>query len=501
MAVLQRVSLTNQNECAGWHFVVRLMAVTMLVALNASSAFGQDSGAGQFQSANNAQGNNANTEQALAGNPNDPTLPKVARLLQPPASLANDAGQVWRRYDLSPYTRRITSVKNPEQAVIDWILRETGTEIWFQQPMGILTVGADRLDVYHTPEVQRKVAEMVDRLVSSRGQNVSLGLRMLTVGRPDWRAAAFPYMQPFDVQTPGVEGWLISKENAAVLANQLSVRSDFRPLEVGDLVLPAGQSHSFKRLAPQSYIRSLQFRANNPSLPAAGGQYEPLTARFQEGYSLDISPLEMLDGQMTEVVVKCQIDQLERLQSVTIPVPTINGQSQNLSTSVPQVVSWRMHERFRWPKDKVLLLSCGVIATPSSGQGNNPTLLNLGPLLGQQRGRGDAVLFVEYKGDPATMQTAAQQAQAGTFHPSGSALPYNNGNAGSQYQNYGNPWQPNAQQYNPAGTATAPTQPYQSNGNRMTQPGFEPSVAIPYGNTAFPASQTANQSGLYPIQR
>src|SRR6187401_3512750 len=52
--------------------------------------------------------------------------------------LPNDYGQVWREYDISPYTLRVRDVTKPEQAVIDWVLRETGTEVWFSEPLGIL---------------------------------------------------------------------------------------------------------------------------------------------------------------------------------------------------------------------------------------------------------------------------------------------------------------------------------------------------------------------------
>ena len=52
--------------------------------------------------------------------------------------LPNEHGQVWREYDISPYTQRVRDVDKPEQAVIDWILRETGTEVWFAEPLGIL---------------------------------------------------------------------------------------------------------------------------------------------------------------------------------------------------------------------------------------------------------------------------------------------------------------------------------------------------------------------------
>src|SRR5262245_14968406 len=42
--------------------------------------------------------------------------------------LPNDHGQIWREYDISPYTLRVRDVARPEQAIVDWILRETGTE-------------------------------------------------------------------------------------------------------------------------------------------------------------------------------------------------------------------------------------------------------------------------------------------------------------------------------------------------------------------------------------
>ena len=47
--------------------------------------------------------------------------------------LPRSEGQVFRRYDLRPYTGRIDSNLTPQQAVIDWILRETGTATWFNE--------------------------------------------------------------------------------------------------------------------------------------------------------------------------------------------------------------------------------------------------------------------------------------------------------------------------------------------------------------------------------
>ncbi len=52
-------------------------------------------------------------------------------------------------YDLRPYTQALKNVDRPQQAVIDWILRDTGTDVWFSEPTGILTADRTTLRVYH----------------------------------------------------------------------------------------------------------------------------------------------------------------------------------------------------------------------------------------------------------------------------------------------------------------------------------------------------------------
>ncbi|MDA7893875.1 hypothetical protein N9B38_03085, partial [bacterium] len=46
-------------------------------------------------------------------------------------TLPSNAGQKYRKYDLSPYTGHLNQVVRPEQAVVDWIIRETGSDAWF----------------------------------------------------------------------------------------------------------------------------------------------------------------------------------------------------------------------------------------------------------------------------------------------------------------------------------------------------------------------------------
>ena len=133
--------------------------------------------------------------------------------------LPRTAGQEHRVYDLRPYTGYLTKQDRPEQAVIDWVLRETGTDVWFTQPFGFMNADRDSLSVYHTNEMHQIISGVVDRFVAGEKDPQSLRLLVLTVGNPNWRSRAHMLMQHVTVDSPGVQAWLLSKENAAMVLN------------------------------------------------------------------------------------------------------------------------------------------------------------------------------------------------------------------------------------------------------------------------------------------
>ena len=320
--------------------------------------------------------------------------------------LPNSAGQVWREYDIAPYTSKVQSVDNPQQALLDWILRETGTEMWFNQPLGILHATKSRLIVYHTPEIQSAVKDIVDRFVRTRGQLQSFNINLVTIGNPNWRAQAYPFLQTVDVASPGVEAWLVSKENAAQLFNQFKNRPDFKEHSGGTVKTHDGQSFVLEKTKPVPFVRSLRW------LPGQFPGYEPLITTINEGYTVGLSPLLSLDNQSVEIAIKCDVDQVESLTPVRVPIGGINNTVNNVDLNVPKVVSWRLHERIRWPADQVLLISSGVVANPQP----EPPSGGFGPfrslgLGGNQRrvNRSDALLMIEYRGpsDGASLPQSA----------------------------------------------------------------------------------------------
>jgi hypothetical protein len=322
-------------------------------------------------------------------------------------ALPQDQGQVWREYDIRPYTLRVTTTARPEQAIVDWILRETGYEAWHSDPVGLLSANRETLRVYHTPEMQAIVADITDRFVSSASSAYAFTLRVATVGNPNWRAKALPMMVPIPVQSPGVQGWLLPKENARLLVSELSRRTDYREYNSPQQLVNNGQSFVISTMRPRSYIR------NAIVTQAAWPGYQPEMGVIEEGFSMEFSPLLALDLSSADAVVKLKLNQVEKMLPVKLDLPTTVAPNQRVQVDVPQMTSSNLHERFRWPTDKVLLLSMGVVATPAPTKENPVTdaVKDAVPIL-KTPPRADALLFVESAGvvAPSPQPPAARAA-------------------------------------------------------------------------------------------
>lgn len=328
--------------------------------------------------------------------------------------LPTTSGQYWVEYDIRPYTQNLKNVDRPQQAIIDWIIRETGSEVWFQEPVGVLTADRSTLRVYHTAGMHQLVAQIYERFVNGNQEPQVFSLRLISIGNPTWRGKALPLMRSVEAQTPGLQAWVMSKENAAIFGAQLRQRPDVRELQAVDVVAVQGQSQKVDQLRSRSYLKEYA--------PNTASPWPPVTPKYeeiQEGYRMMFSPLVSLDGRSLDAMLKCDIDQVERFIPVPIDSPT---QGVNLQIEIPQLVSWRLQERFRWPTDQVLVLSCGVVATPASTVqntllgGGGPNVLGMNRILptsmvGQ---RSDALLLVEYKGSGSNQLLPSAGAKTAT---------------------------------------------------------------------------------------
>lgn len=365
-----------------------LLSLCMVVAISTTT------------SAQPLPGPNATTSEDIARRPLVPIqrkgldngLQNMARLStdHSPLSLTGDAGQIWREYDISTFTRRLRDQTKPEQVIVDWILRETGTDAWFGETMSVLSATPEMIRVYHTPKVQTIVEGLMDRFLNSRSEQNEVAVRVVTINSPNWRTDALSIMTPVKTQTPGIEAWILSRENAALLLNELSRRPDYQEHNSPNLTIYNGQSHELKSTRPRLYTTAAATDS------AWGGNVE----QVDEGFSLQISPLVSADNRSIEAVVKCKVDQVEQMSPMRVSSVDPFGVVRYSQIQVPQLSSWQLHERFRWPVGDVLLVSRGVVATPGP-----TTKQGIGRMLGNKAPRADALLFLESRSGMDSFRT------------------------------------------------------------------------------------------------
>ncbi|MBN1395117.1 MAG: hypothetical protein JW959_08845 [Pirellulales bacterium] len=316
-------------------------------------------------------------------------------------SLPNDAGQVWHDYDISGYTARVTSTNRPEQAIVDWILRETGYEAWHSGPVSILNADHRALRVYHTPEMHKLIADVVDRFTSSEAASYSFSMRVVTLDSPGWRTIAQRLMNPVSVRTPGISAWVLAKEDAAILLGELRRRRDYREHSSPYLIVGNGQSTVVSAMRGRPYVRGVIAR------PDVAAGFEPDTSQIDEGFALDFSPLITADHRLIDAAIRCEINQIEKIIPVMIDVPTQTSPGQRTKIEVPQVTQYRFHERFRWPVEKVLLVGMGMAPLPIPVDGA-PLVPGVPLPIGKTPARADLLVFVECKGQVAPAADASE---------------------------------------------------------------------------------------------
>jgi hypothetical protein len=194
--------------------------------------------------------------------------------------------------------------------------------------------------------------------------------------------------------------------------SELTRRTDYREYNSTQQLVTNGQSIVISTMRPRTYMKGI--------IPtgAVWPGYQMEVGQLEEGFTFEFSPLLSLDLSSTDAVVKLRLNQVEKMLPVKLDLPTMIAPSQRVQVDVPQMTSANLHERFRWPTDKVLLLSMGVVATP--GAGKTGMLAEAMPFM-QSPPRADAILFVESKGRvvPSTAPQAAVSTAAvpqQTFH-------------------------------------------------------------------------------------
>jgi hypothetical protein len=295
------------------------------------------------------------------------------------AQMPTASGQVWKAHDLTPFTSR--AGPGSERHVIDWVLQETGYEAWHGATPASLSATPDAISCFHVPEMQTRVAEVVGRFTGNAAMPHRFSLRVFGIGSPAWRGDVRPVLRPIPAATPGVQAWILSREDAAVVLGRLRSRADCQELPTGAVLAANGIP------AVLSGGRTLPYPQDVAARPEAWPGWQVQTAACGEGFAIDVQPLLSPDGAAVEAVLRCRIDQVERLAPVSLASPS--GDPGGVRVEVPQVAAVRIGERLRWPANQTLLVSLGLVPWPVPGQNGA-----MAALVGETKRR-DVIVVVE----------------------------------------------------------------------------------------------------------
>lgn len=276
------------------------------------------------------------------------------------AQVPADSGQVWRTYDIAPFVA--VAGAGSERHVVDWVLQETGYAAWHGASPASLSAGPEKLACFHVPEMQSRVEEIVTRFVGEAANPHRFTVRVFGVASPAWRGDARPVLQPIPAATPGVQAWILARENAAEVVARLRARSDCQELPTGPVLAANGLPAILTGGRKLPYVQDV----GPPG-------WQPSSGACDEGLAIDVHPLLVADGTAVEAVFRCRIDQVERLAPVTLPAPA--GMRGKLQMEVPQVAAVRVGERFRWPSNQTLVIGIGLVPWPVPAQNTVPGLV------------------------------------------------------------------------------------------------------------------------------
>ena len=270
----------------------------------------------------------------------------------PDPHLANGR-QIWREYDLTPYTARLAAEPHPEQAVVEWILRQTGLETWHGEEVAVLAATRGKLRVYQTPDVQARIAEMTQRFTHSVQSEVSMRVEFVTCTDLSWRNGIAHLLKPIASGPDGQQVWLVAPEDAALIRERLRADRQARSVTDQNVLVNNGQPATVETGQAVNHITGLEL------MSGVYMAYQPVLGRLNEGVRATFAPLWLADGSGVDLNLKLNTRVVTKLHETRTVAPLTTG-NQTTEVQVPEVAATSLDTTVRWPSRNVLLVSAGV---------------------------------------------------------------------------------------------------------------------------------------------
>jgi hypothetical protein len=285
----------------------------------------------------------------------DPTAPAAApESDEPPAGFPSETGFQWRPFDISRYTGLDHSQSNPQNAILEWIFRRTGTAPWHGDKVAVLSASRSRIKAYNDSKYLEQASEVIERFTNAVSDFLTIRVRYVAAVDTRWRYAVYSRLTPVGSGPQGQQIWTLKVEDAAFVLAQMQVYQGFRLLTDQKVEMVNGQTLTVKTSEPRGYTGGMQRDS------AVGLGYQPKAEQLEEGVTLRLSPLLTFDGDAIDAAIDLTANTVKSLHRTRVIAPREIGPAE-ITLDVPEVTESRLNQTVKgWPIGQTLLISGGI---------------------------------------------------------------------------------------------------------------------------------------------
>ncbi len=288
---------------------------------------------------------------------------------EPTPDLPAEPGQHWRKYDITRYTGLAHSATAPQNAIVEWIFRRTGTAPWHGDKVTVLSASRTLIRAYHDAATLKMVDEVVERFVNAEEDILSIRVRIVKAADTRWRYPVFSLLTPVESGPQGQQIWTLKANDAALVLAQMQVFQGFKLLVNQKYDMVNGQTLKVETTVARGYTGGMQREST------VGLGYQPKAEQLEEGVTLRISPLLTFDGDALDAAIELNTNDVRSLHRTRVIAPREIGPSE-LAIDVPEASETRLTRTVKgWPLGQTLLISAGI--QPGILQDDKNGFLNL----------------------------------------------------------------------------------------------------------------------------
>ncbi len=274
----------------------------------------------------------------------------------PSTEIPPEAGQRWKRWDISGYTGLPEHPAGtvPQNAIVEWIFRRTGTPTWYGEKTAALSARRAEIRAYHDAETLKKVGDVIERFTHASEDILSLRVRIVTAVDTRWRYAVFSRLTPVSSGPQGQQIWTLKSEDAAFVLAQMQINQGFRLLINDTYSMVNGQNLKIEKFIPRAFTGGMQRTST------AGFGAQPKVEQIDEGVWLRLSPLLSYEGDTLDIYIDLMVNTVKSLHRTRVIAPREIGPNE-ITLDVPEVLESRLSQTVKdWPLGQSLLISGGI---------------------------------------------------------------------------------------------------------------------------------------------